>query len=1373
MKNILLHRTFALFFFLYLSPQLNSQCSLSGAINLGSTAPTTSCHINTATTCAFFDEYSTFANVVAGNTYKFSVSWSGGTAPYSFNLYDSQSAGSVPVAFIDGASSPLNITYTIPGGANDSIFVKNFNSSGGSCSTEGDICNTFTIECTSCPAPTHLITTFQPTGTVNPGATSVQVLRIDLDSLCSTDILTNLQLTTGLTTNLAEITNVKVYYTTAPVFSNSIQFGSTLVSPTMSFGITGSQPMTNGANYLWVVYDVPCTVVNENLLDASISQVSLNSGNLIPSIQNPVGSRTVLAPAVTTTQPSIALAQQGSFNVQILRIDLTNIPTGTCTSTLTAVNLDLSSMLPGGLTDITTVKAYHTNSTTFATTTQFGTNTSPASSMSISGSLLLPAGTSYLWIVFNLSCTAVIGHVLDAALTSTVLTTGTISPTTGNPTGTRTISALLPPVLLMHPTTASVPAGSVNAQILRVTLPVGVVTCGSLTSLSFNTNGTTNPTVDILKARVFYTGTSLTFSTATQFGSDVNNPSGSFSVTGSTTFMTAGTYYFWLVYDLPCNAPIADVIDAEYTGAVIGSNTYPSVVSPPTGNRSVTALQSYDTKQDGPWENINTWVCGVVPPSNACSTAVVININHNVTVSSSGNMLSDLSILAGKTLTVASGAVLTLGCSSTAAATGFSNKTLTANGILDITGGVLNVNGGIVIGSLTGGFHMSGGVLNIDPNDGTQSGSYAGNNGVFYINQSDVIVIGGNINFIDPPYQSAVNSAARSLNYVTTMTSADASFGTGNIITLGGGDDQNPSNTNGFYLECQGGTGTLALGTIIVDGTCGHNPGTSLYRHLQTHPIDGNIRITKVKNLTLQSGAHMVQTTTGAMLAITGNLVNNGVMTIQQTTVDNGLVFAGDAQFSGTFTLSGSTVAQSLSGTGYFRKSISDPIPTLQSGNMVNSFTVYHQSASPGLTLNMPLLVNNTLRLADGKINTTASNTLTLGAPGTAIIPGTTAIGCNCVGTLYAESASETPMTTQSWDGGWVNGLMRRYFLAATNPGNNQTGILPVGSNAEAHPFQVLFTTAPATAGYIDIAFNSNDPGEDGLPAFDSGAGVIIEHVSPSGWWDLAPSENFPEIELGSGIYSIRANAINFMTRGNLPITQIAELRLIKRPNSGDWLQADGSALAPSFIDNIVRSLLPSFGEFGIGGPSEALLPIELKFIKAKSLFKSNLVEWATESEFNTQWFVVERAASTNTAWVEIGKLKAALNSTVIQFYQFEDLQPYDKSFYRLKTVDLDGGISYSNIVSVQRHADNFGINAVSPVPFIDFINVSFEAPKDEDLSIVVTDILGKNMLTFPIHNASTNGSEKLDLSSLIPGTYFITLKGTQQNSALIMINKY
>ncbi|MFZ4706964.1 MAG: beta strand repeat-containing protein [Bacteroidales bacterium] len=101
------------------------------------------------------------------------------------------------------------------------------------------------------------------------------------------------------TTNIADISNAKIYYTgTSSTFAATSQFGSTFASPTLAnFSITGAQVLSGGTNYFWLTYDVNPLATESNVIDAQcIDFTTSEVATHIPTITNPAGSRTLRNP---------------------------------------------------------------------------------------------------------------------------------------------------------------------------------------------------------------------------------------------------------------------------------------------------------------------------------------------------------------------------------------------------------------------------------------------------------------------------------------------------------------------------------------------------------------------------------------------------------------------------------------------------------------------------------------------------------------------------------------------------------------------------------------------------------------------------------------------------------------------------------------------------------------------------------------------------------------------------------------------------------------------------------------------------------------------------------------------------------------------
>lgn len=129
--------------------------------------------------------------------------------------------------------------------------------------------------------------------------------------------------------------------------------------------------------------------------------------------------------------------------------------------------------------------------------------------------------------------------------------------------------------------------GSVDQEIICIE----VVTTGptspiSITDFDFSTNGSTSAGTDILRANLYYTGTTAAFGNTTQFGTTANAPNGSFSISG-TQVLAEGTNYFWLTYDINSSATLNHVVDAECTLITVDATAQTPSVIAPANNREI------------------------------------------------------------------------------------------------------------------------------------------------------------------------------------------------------------------------------------------------------------------------------------------------------------------------------------------------------------------------------------------------------------------------------------------------------------------------------------------------------------------------------------------------------------------------------------------------------------------------------------------------------------------------------------------------------------------------------------------------------------------------------------------------------------------
>jgi hypothetical protein len=174
-----------------------------------------------------------------------------------------------------------------------------------------------------------------------------------------------------------------------------------------------------------------------------------------------------------------------------------------------------------------------------------------------------------------------------------------------------------------------------------------------------------------------------------------------------------------------------------------------------------------------------------------------------------------------------------------------------------------------------------------------------------------------------------------------------------------------------------------------------------------------------------------------------------------------------------------------------------------------------------------------------------------------------------------------------------------------------------------------------------------------------------------------------------------------------------------------------------------------------------SVLPVELTEWTAAKRGESVVLSWQTASETGNAGFRIQRQVD-DGSWQTIGRRDGAGTTNAPQRYRFEDADlPYalDRPTYRLKQVDLDGTVHYSETVSVERDADRVALLGTYPNPAREQAAVRFALPEREDVTIRLFDMLGREVESFRLGSLQGRQEQTLDLSTLSSGTYLLRLE--------------
>jgi hypothetical protein len=194
-----------------------------------------------------------------------------------------------------------------------------------------------------------------------------------------------------------------------------------------------------------------------------------------------------------------------------------------------------------------------------------------------------------------------------------------------------------------------------------------------------------------------------------------------------------------------------------------------------------------------------------------------------------------------------------------------------------------------------------------------------------------------------------------------------------------------------------------------------------------------------------------------------------------------------------------------------------------------------------------------------------------------------------------------------------------------------------------------------------------------------------------------------------------------------------------------------GGKISTSGLGGLITSGLSPIATFPINGPatiSNGALPIELNYFTASETEDGVIIAWESAIEENLSKYIIERSAD--------GLIFENIYSRVPMKYEFVDQNPrLGRSYYRLKTQDIDGSCETFELVSVTVTKIDARVH-VYPNPLINGIltiesNVSF-LPGDY---VRIMTALGN-----PVMNIDLSGfSQSFDLTSLEAGIYYVELR--------------
>ena len=674
-------------------------------------------------------------------------------------------------------------------------------------------------------------------------------------------------------------------------------------------------------------------------------------------------------------------------------------------------------------------------------------------------------------------------------------------------------------------------------------------------------------------------------------------------------------------------------------------------------------------------------------------------------------------------------------------------STFTVNSNISISGGntYLSSESGLLTANLQGNLTVSGGALTMKGSSGVATINLANN----FLQSS------GNITIYNNATIASGDAITWNVNGNFTQSGGVISFSTNtvspaiNTLNLKGGS----------YTLGAGGSMTRAgAGTASVFGVLNFNRvGTISMSRSGTHDIQqvkqnilGNCLLDVVSG-NLQIASHTSASTDLLVVhpAATLNLNANQLFS-NVTSANSGISLLSTARL------------RTSHASGFFNNTSVAAISNVGAMNFYldqTSVVEYYGIGNQVLTgINVGVTTSNNHKYGVLEINNTGSGTFitptNLPAPVNAVyirqelrltngivnLAGAAGNPANGGRTVYVERADPSAITRTN---GFLRSEAQNHSGALNWNISNVIGtyIVPFAYTASQY-IPLIYTLSSGNVGAVNFATyhtgSSNLPWPPAIANLNSEIGLLPDNrdATVDRFWNVSTSS--------SGLATIEFNYL----ASELPPTPYNDATLMRAQNynfgTNKWQAAlpVQSATANKVNVNGVNSQ----SDWALAN-NISPLPVSWLYFNAASEEKKVHLTWATASEINNDYFLVER--SVDMIHLEtLNKVKGAGNSSQISSYEFFDNIPLPNiSYYRLRQVDFDGKEELTKWVAIYRKSGDGGSVSVGPNPTSDFIYVS---GLQGSFKLMMFDAVGKLIM----ENQLSNPTEKINIAHLPNGIY-------------------
>ena len=192
--------------------------------------------------------------------------------------------------------------------------------------------------------------------------------------------------------------------------------------------------------------------------------------------------------------------------------------------------------------------------------------------------------------------------------------------------------------------------------------------------------------------------------------------------------------------------------------------------------------------------------------------------------------------------------------------------------------------------------------------------------------------------------------------------------------------------------------------------------------------------------------------------------------------------------------------------------------------------------------------------------------------------------------------------------------------------------------------------------------------------------------------------------------------------------------------------------------------------QYGPWGNINKILPVRILSFSAKFQPEQGAVtiHWVTARERMNVRFLVERSLD-SLHFTTIGETKTLANNPGSQQYYFYDTHPVQgKLYYRLREIDVDQKQYLTQVVSSESPITHLELASVLPVREGLQLNFVVISPDSSEASVLVADIGGKVLKSFPMHLSEGANLKSIFIGDLSPALYFLQVNALHGGGSVI-----